>query len=273
MLGKYLGLHAEPPTWLRWVLGILPFLLLVVVYVTTSDARLEENPNDKLFPSIETMADSMVRIATEPDKRSGDILLVKDTVTSLSRLGKGIGLAALVGLLVGLNAAFFPVFRHLVMPFVTALSNVPPLAVMPILMIIVGTEDQFKVILIFIGTVFVLSRDIFRSADAIPKEQITKALTLGASQFGVVYRVMLPQVLPKLLSSVRIVLGAAWLFLIAAEAVASTEGLGYRIFLVRRYLAMDLIIPYVLYITALAFVMDQALRFALRVGFPWFREE
>jgi NitT/TauT family transport system permease protein len=58
--------------------------------------------------------------------------------------------------------------------------------------------------------------------------------------------VILPQVMPRLLDAVRISLGAAWLFLIAAEAIASTDGLGYRIFLVRRYLAMDVIIPYVL---------------------------
>jgi NitT/TauT family transport system permease protein len=62
----------------------------------------------------------------------------------------------------------------------------------------------------------------------------------------VVYRVILPQVMPRLLDAVRISLGAAWLFLIAAEAIASTDGLGYRIFLVRRYLAMDVIIPCVL---------------------------
>ena len=64
---------------------------------------------------------------------------------------------------------------------------------------------------------------------------------------------VLPQVLPRLLERLRLALGAAWLFLIAAEAIASTEGLGYRIFLVRRYLAMDVILPYVVWITLLAF--------------------
>ena len=60
---------------------------------------------------------------------------------------------------------------------------------------------------------------------------------------------MLPQLLPRLLISLRLVLGSAWLFLIAAEAIASTDGLGYRIFLVRRYMAMDVILPYVAWIT------------------------
>jgi NitT/TauT family transport system permease protein len=59
------------------------------------------------------------------------------------------------------------------------------------------------------------------------------------------------------------------LFLIAAEAIASTEGLGYRIFLVRRYLAMDVILPYVAWITLLAFAMDWLLRVGRAKLFPW----
>ena len=82
-------------------------------------------------------------------------------------------------------------------------------------------------------------------------------------------RVVLPQLLPRLLSGLRLSLGPAWLFLIAAEAIASTEGLGYRIFLVRRFLAMDVILPYVAWITLLAFVMDRLLDLASRRLFPW----
>ena len=65
-------------------------------------------------------------------------------------------------------------------------------------------------------------------------------------------------------------LGSAWLFLIAAEAIASTDGLGYRIFLVRRYMAMDVILPYVLWITLLAWLMDLGLRQLTRLCFPWY---
>jgi NitT/TauT family transport system permease protein len=67
-------------------------------------------------------------------------------------------------------------------------------------------------------------------------------------------------------------LGPAWLFLIAAEAIAATEGLGYRIFLVRRYLAMDIILPYVAWITLLAYTSDWVLRWITRHGFAWCEE-
>jgi len=82
--------------------------------------------------------------------------------------------------------------------------------------------------------------------------------------------VALPQMLPRLIDSLRMQLGPAWLFLIAAEAIASDSGLGYRIFLVRRYLAMDVILPYVAWITLLAFISDAALRFLQARAFPWF---
>ena len=84
-----------------------------------------------------------------------------------------------------------------------------------------------------------------------------------------VTRVILPQMWPRLIDAVRLTLGSAWLYLIAAEAIASTEGLGFRIFLVRRYLAMDVILPYVIWITLLAFTMDWTLKQLRARAFPW----
>jgi NitT/TauT family transport system permease protein len=80
---------------------------------------------------------------------------------------------------------------------------------------------------------------------------------------------MLPQTLPRLIDVLRLNMGAAWLFLIAAEAIASTGGLGYRIFLVRRYLAMDVILPYVVWITLLAVASDLLLRLLRARAFAW----
>jgi NitT/TauT family transport system permease protein len=75
--------------------------------------------------------------------------------------------------------------------------------------------------------------------------------------------------MPRLIDSVRLSLGAAWLYLIAAEAIAAESGLGYRIFLMRRYLAMDVILPYVVWITFLAFSLDFILRVVQRIAFRW----
>jgi len=129
-----------------------------------------------------------------------------------------------------------------------------------------------KVVLIILGVAPYLVRDLSMRVQEIPREQLIKAQTLGASTWQIVVRVVLPQVMPRLVDGVRLSLGPAWLFLIAAEAIAATEGLGYRIFLVRRYLSMDVILPYVAWITLLAFIMDYLLRRFVRWAFGWTEE-
>jgi NitT/TauT family transport system permease protein len=164
----------------------------------------------------------------------------------------------------------FPGLRSLSLAFVTFISIVPPLAILPILFIVFGVEEIAKVVLIFIGTFPLITRGVYLATMKIPDEQIPKALTLGASQLSVAYRIVLPQIMPCLIDSTRLSLGSAWLFLIAAEAIASTDGLGYRIYLVRRYLSMDIIIPYVIWITFLGYVFDRLLQTWVSMRYSWY---
>jgi NitT/TauT family transport system permease protein len=140
---------------------------------------------------------------------------------------------------------------------------------LPILFILLGLGEVAKITLITVGITPVIVRDLALRAGELPTEQLIKAQTLGASSWQLVIRVILPQMWPRLIDSLRLSMGSAWLFLIAAEAIASEEGLGYRIFLVRRYLAMDVILPYVVWITLLAFLMDYALKLLRSRAFPW----
>ena len=150
---------------------------------------------------------------------------------------------------------------------------IPPLAILPVLFIVLGLEETAKISLIVIGIAPCIARDLALRVGELPKEQIIKAQTLGASTWQLILRVVLPQLWPRLIDSLRLSMGSAWLFLIAAEAIASTEGLGYRIFLVRRYLAMDVILPYVVWITLLAVATDLALRVLRARAFRWAEPE
>jgi NitT/TauT family transport system permease protein len=270
---KLFGLQARPEGAFKMLIGLIPVLVLIGLYMGVSHIRLQENPDDKLTPSISKMIESTKEIISVPDKRTGQYIMLHDTLSSLRRIFIGLGAAALVGLLIGVNMGLFPGFNAIVEPIVKFLSIIPPLSILPVLFILFGVGELGKTMLIFIGSSFLITRDIYRATEEIPEEQIVKALTLGATQFQVVYLVILPQIIPKLLSTLRICLGGAWLFLIAAEAIASTDGLGYRIFLVRRYLAMDVIIPYVLWITFLGFSMDTILRLTIKKCYPWYTSE
>ena len=254
------------------LLGLLPFALLLMLYLFGSELRLAENPDDKLLPSFSQMADSMVRLAFEPSKPSGDYPFWSDTLSSLYRLSMGVFIAGSLGLAIGLLTGALPLVRAGFSPLLTVISLVPPLALLPILFIVFGLGEVSKIALIAIGITPFIARDIERRTREIPHEQIVKAQTLGANTSQVLIRVLLPQIMPKLIDAVRLSLGAGWLFLIAAEAIASTDGLGYRIFLVRRYMSMDVILPYVAWITLLAFVVDIALGKLNEKLFPWHKE-
>ena len=101
---------------------------------------------------------------------------------------------------------------------------IPPLAVLPILFIVLGLGEASKIALIVIGIAPVMVRDLALTVGELPREQLVKAQTLGASTWQIVVRVVLPQMLPRLIDALRLSLGPAWLFLIAAEAIAPTGG-------------------------------------------------
>ena len=185
------------------------------------------------------------------------------------RLGAGVGLAAAMDCVLGLAIGLIPHARATLAGLVAVVLLIPPLAVLPILFITFGLGETSKIVPIVVGILPFLIRDLSARVAEIPRETIVKAETLGASSWGIATRVALPRMLPRLIQAVRLSLGPAWLFLIAAEAIASDTGLGCRIFLVRRFLAMDVILTYVIWITPLAFLMDSALRALSRRAFPW----
>lgn len=263
-------LNVKPERPWRIALAALPFFALLAAYTLGSAARLAENPNDKLLPSFDAMAEAVRNMAFLPDPRTGLYILWSDTASSLYLLLTALAISTLIALVVGIVIGLLPVAGATFGPVVAVASMVPPLALLPILFIVMGLGDASKIALIVIGTTLKLIRDMALRVRDIPAEMLIKAQTLGASTWQIALRVVLPQMLPRLIDSVRLEIGPAWLFLIAAEAIASDSGLGYRIFLVRRYLAMDVIIPYVIWITILAFLMDYALRLLQQKAFPWF---
>lgn len=262
-------INKQPGALLRVVLVALPFVLVAVAYMSASAARLAENPQDRILPAPSTLASTAWRVMTEEDRRSGDVVFWLDTGSSLALLGAGVGIAALMGLIFGVAIGLIPYIRTTLRSFVAVISMIPPLSILPILFITLGLGPTAKIALIVIGIGPFLIRDMAQRVLDLPLEQFVKAQTLGASSTAIALRVVIPQVLPRLIGSVRLALGPAWLFLIAAEAIASEQGLGYRIFLVRRFLAMDIILVYVAWITLLAFLFDYALRQLARRAFPW----
>ncbi len=249
------------------LLSLLPFVLVIFIYGFAAKQRHAANPKDKLIPSVSQLIDGLKRSAFEKD-RKGDIRLWVDTWASGKRLIFSMVLIFL-SLFVGLYMGLFPFWDHLMYKFVLFFDKIPALAVLPILFIVFGLGETSKIALIVMGVAPTIMLDMYLHVKAFPRELITKAQTLKASTNEVIYKIILPRVFPLVLNSIRLNFKAVVLFLIAGEALAATAGLGYRIFVVRRYIAMEIIIPYVIWISLLAFGVDFLLRFWIKKRYIW----
>ena len=262
-------LKVRPRAGGRFLLGFLPLLALVLFYLAASTAKHAENPSEKILPTVGAMVEQVRIMAFQVDPQTGAIPLWQDTGASLRRLCLGLAIATALTLVLGLLIGVLPLVQATLSPLIAAIAVIPPIAVLPILFITFGLGETAKIVLIVVGVTPAMVRELASHVAAIPEEQIVKAQTLGASTWQIIRRVALPQALPRLLQCVRLSLGPAWVFLISAEAIASDVGLGYRIFLVRRYLAMDIILPYVAWTALLAVAIDLALLALSRRAYPW----
>ena len=263
---KIIGSPLHPTR--RLLLGVLPILVLVVLYIYFSRERHLENPLDRLMPNLEQIRAGLREIST-PDKRTEKVWLIVDTLASLERLAKGMGAGLFIAIVLGLVMGIFSTAHALLSPVVTALAKVPPLALLPIIFIFLGVDESSKIVLLALGIAPTLTNDIALTAQAIPRNMIVKAFTLGASTTEVVIKVILPQILPRMIDSIRLTIGPAWIFLIASEAISADSGLGYRIYVVQRQLAMNVILPYVIWIALIGMAMDYGLAAASRWAYPW----
>ena len=106
-------INLRPGRPLALFLMLLPFVAVFVLYSIGSEIRLAENPSDKLLPAPSTIVDTAGRLITQPDRRSERILFWVDTAISLQRLAMGVGLAALIALVVGILIGLLPYIRAL----------------------------------------------------------------------------------------------------------------------------------------------------------------
>jgi NitT/TauT family transport system permease protein len=196
-------------------------------------------------------------------------MLWKDTEASGRRFLISVALL-FPAVLLGLHMAMFPVIGAFFLRFILFFDKIVALSLLPILFIAFGIDELSKIMLIVIGVTPTIILDTFNLSKSVPREQIVKGFTLGANDFSITYRIVFKQILPRVLNSIRLNLKAVMLFLFAGEMIASTDGLAYRIALLRRHMGMDTIIPYVLWVALLLFLVDFAMNKINHKLHPWF---
>jgi NitT/TauT family transport system permease protein len=288
MAAGILSVHARPGRSATVVLSWFLFAAGITLYIFTATARHRENPEERVMPTLAQMAQGMYNAAMQPaedDAQSSEdatqdpsvarrflnSMLWKDTVATGRRFLYSMALL-LPAVILGLHMGLFPYVGAFFLRFVLFFDKIVALSLLPILFIAFGIDELSKIMLIVIGVTPTILLDTFNLTRGVPPEQVVKAFTLGANDFDVAYRVVLKQIWPRVLNSIRLNLKSVMLFLFAGEMIASTDGLAYRIALLRRHMGMDVIIPYVLWVALLLFLVDLSMRWINRSLHPWFKE-
>jgi len=195
-----------------------------------------------------------------------------DVLISISRVVIAFSMAAAVAVPLGVMMGTFPSVEAIFAPFVSAWRYLPAPSFIPILLMWFGTGEAPKLALLFIGVIFFLITLIMDHTKGVREELIETALTLGANRHTIVLRVVFPSVLPDIIVAMRQMLAMAWTYLVIAEIVASTTGIGAMMMRARRFLNTDEILSGIIVIGALGLIFDLLFAALYRWMFPYLKE-
>lgn len=197
--------------------------------------------------------------------------LLTDIGISLYRVMSGFLFSALLALPIGLYIGTFRPVQAFLEPLTDFIRYMPAAAFIPLVMLWVGIDEGSKILIIFIGTFFQMVLMVAEDVRRVPMAQIEAAQTMGASRGEVIKLVILPSARPALLDTLRITCGWAWTYLVVAELVAASSGLGFAILKAQRFMQTDKIFAGILLIGVIGLLTDQGFRWIGRLAFPWLK--
>lgn len=192
-----------------------------------------------------------------------------DISISIYRITLGFLISTVIALPIGVLIGSYRVWEAAIEPVVDFIRYMPVVAFVPLTILWTGTGDAQKFLIIFIGTFFQQVLLVMDNVRSVPRDFINLGRTLEMPDRRILARIVVRSALPGIWDSMRISLGWAWTWLVVAELVAATSGLGYRITTAQRFFQTDLIFGYLLILGILGLATDQAMKFAGRRFFRY----
>ena len=205
--------------------------------------------------------------------RAGDLIgdgtLLSDTAASLRRVLLGFALGSLCAVPVGFLMGWYRVARGLIEPYVQFFRTIPPLAIIPLAIVLMGIGETPKIFVIFLAAFLSSVIATYQGVVSVDNTLINAARVLGAKDFTVFRRVVVPASTPFILVGMRIGLGSAWATVVAAELIAAQQGLGYRMQQAQTYYDLPTIFVALITIGVIGLVMDRVLLWTERRLTGW----
>jgi sulfonate transport system permease protein len=176
--------------------------------------------NGRLVPPPSRVFETIVDLA-----KSGE--LSRHIVATLTRVVVGFGLGVIAGTIMGAISGYWALARRLIDPTVQALRAIPSIAWVPLFILWLGIFETSKVALIAVGVFFPVYLGVMGAILSVDRKIVEVGRTFRLSGFAMIRRILLPAVLPAYVVSLRVGLGLGWMFVVAAEFMGASEGLGY----------------------------------------------
>jgi len=186
--------------------------------------------------------------------------LLADTSISVYRVTVGWLLSAVLAIPLGLLIGTFRPVQAVLEPLTDFIRYMPAVAFIPLVMLWIGIDEGSKIAIIFIGTFFQMVLMVAEDVRRVPTTQIEAAQTMGATRGEIIELVLLPAAKPALLDTLRITMGWAWTYLVVAELVAASSGLGYISMKAMRGFQVDVIFLAIAVIGILGLITDLLFR-------------
>jgi NitT/TauT family transport system permease protein len=195
-----------------------------------------------------------------------------DVRVSVARIMIGFLIASAMAVPIGVLVGAYRFWEAAVEPLVDFIRYMPVVAFVPLTILWAGTDDTQKYLIIWIGTFFQQVLLIMDNTKRVPLDFVDIGRTLGMKDRGILRRILVPAAAPGIWDSMRISLGWAWTWLVVAELVAATSGLGYRITTAQRFFQTDTIIGYILLLGLHGLIFDQVMKWLGRRLFGYAEE-
>ncbi|RWB68909.1 MAG: ABC transporter permease [Mesorhizobium sp.] len=188
--------------------------------------------------------------------------LLSSTVTSLARVAKGFAVGALAGLVFGTAVGLSKTLRDFLDPLFLALSQVPTLGWMPIIILIVGIDEGLKIIVIGWSAFIPVVLNTCQGVRDVPEAYVELGRVLSFSRWSKLTMIVLPSAVPSIFTGLREGLANGWQTLVAVELIASFEGLGYLMAYGRQLFQLELVLSAMIVVGLIGLVIHGLLTLA-----------
>ena len=241
------------------VLRIVPLLLLALCWEAASRLHIASS---LALPPLTSVAQAWLALIEDGE-------LLPNTMASLYRCAAGLGLAILLGSLLGILMAWWRPLNILVAPLVEIFYPLPKSALIPVTALWLGFGDASKILLIFLGCMLPVTIGAFNGARGSEQTLVWSARSLGASRLRTLWDVVVPSAMPELLNGVRTALALSWVLLVASELIVARKGLGYLIGFLGDGGNYDGMFAVVLFVALLGFIADRGYQAAMQRALRW----